>query len=229
MREYQEPTTEIYDGPSGGTIEKHPSYGNIGASRVTGHINLFGSDFTHQAYVAIRIHTSSMKRSLSNDWTYAEDELIEVALSEAQWATFVSAMNIGDGVPCTIQHIGKKDVPQIPEPPKRKRQFQDELGEHFELVNKALQDLKTTIESSNLSGKAKKEMLNHLATAYRNLTPNQKFVADQFGEHMETQIENAKIELAAYMQNAISRAGLTALANTVTPLQLENKPEEKPG
>lgn len=39
-----------------------------------------------------------------------------------------------------------------------------------------------------------------------------KFVADQFDEHMEDTTEKAKIEVNAYITNAVQKAGLDAIA-----------------
>lgn len=80
--------------------EYHPAYAMIGAARVTtmtagGGARLFGSDFRHQAYVTVTIRTASLSRTAQAEYIHGETELIEVALSEAQWATFVSSMNVG--------------------------------------------------------------------------------------------------------------------------------------
>jgi hypothetical protein len=95
----EDPVSAPTRGPGGmdEMTTTHPAFGQIGASRVSGHIQLYDSDFHHNAYMTISIRRSELHRSLNRDWHYGRDELIEVALSEAQWATFVSAPNIGSG------------------------------------------------------------------------------------------------------------------------------------
>jgi hypothetical protein len=102
--------------------ENHPAYGMIGASRVSGGAYLYGSDFRHQHWMTIRIHHGRLLRSdLSYDHYMAEGQIIEVELSEAQWATFVSAANVGDGVPCTINWVvGEGFLPELTPPTDRR-------------------------------------------------------------------------------------------------------------
>src|SRR5262245_60626587 len=123
---YQEPTIVDSDSLTSETIERHPAYGQIGASRVSGQTFLYGTDFAHQNYIIIEISRSELHRGLSNDWPFGRDKLIELALSEAQWATFVSSLNCGQGVQCTLTDFNRESIPQIPAIKSRKAQFQAE-------------------------------------------------------------------------------------------------------
>jgi DNA repair exonuclease SbcCD ATPase subunit len=231
--QYEKPTIEkTPDNPTSESVERHPAYAQIGSSRVSGRAFLYGSDFDHQHYMTIRISRSELHRDLSRDWAFATEEIIEVALSEAQWAAFVSTSNMGQGVQCTIQHLNRERVSQIPEATKRKDQFAKELKERLSIAEKELSDLRAMIESSKFTEKAKKELLGKLSGVERNLTPNIKFVAEQFGEHMEGQIEHAKIEVSAYITSAIMRTGIEALKAQNPPIQIkasvpaQGQPEE---
>src|SRR5206468_4534966 len=137
-----------------GYDENHPAYAMIGASRVTGGKVLFGSDFKHMNYITIRIKPGRVHRGLSNDWYGSSGgrEYIEVALSEAQWAGFVSRMNVSDGVPCTVQWrdtVGY--VPQIPEPVDRTKQFDDEMRKTVQRGVEVLKELAETINQMKIS------------------------------------------------------------------------------
>src|SRR3546814_5396409 len=74
--------------------------------------------FPHQNFVSIRICRSSLNRDLSNDWHYGKDQMMEVNMSEAQWATFVSSMNVGSGTPCTLASVDGQPVPGLTLPTK---------------------------------------------------------------------------------------------------------------
>ena len=102
---FQQPTAEKVGSNITETVESHPAYAQISASRVSGQTNLYGSDFSHQNYVTISIHASELHRSLSRDWAFSRREYIEVAMSESQWAAFVSSMNVGCGIQCTLSHL----------------------------------------------------------------------------------------------------------------------------
>lgn len=224
-RSYVEPTVWQVNNPTHpthDTEENHPAYAQIGASRVSGHINLYGSDFDHQHYVTITIRPSVLHRGLNHDWAYGGSrEYIEVALSEAQWATFVSAMNTGHGVQCTLQHRDGKDVPQIPRPKDRQAQFNAEANDKLNSTVEALKQLAQAIENTSLSQKSKKELLRKLNHILQDLGPNLKYVAKCFAEHVEGVTEHAKIEVNAYIQARISRAGIAALSGDKPILMLE--------
>jgi hypothetical protein len=186
--------------------ENHPAYGMVGASRVssTPGRSLFGSDFRHQHYVVITIRRAELVRGLASDSTFATQELIEVAISEAQWATFVSTMNVGHGVPCTLEYIaGEGYVPGIIPDTKRREQFnaeiQQDLDESIAFMEEALTQAKT---------KAQREPIERAISRLRSGLP---FVAEQFDEHAEEMVEKAKTEVEAYLTSAIQRAGLAAL------------------
>lgn len=222
MRDFQEPTIEKRENdPISDSVEKHPAYAQIGASRVSGHTYLYGSDFDHQHYVTISIHRSELHRSLSRDWPFAREEYIEVSLSEAQWATFVSSMNVGHGVQCTLNNIGGKSIPQIPAHKNRQAQFKADGSETLAEAGQNLEKLKKGIHACALSAKAKKELLWNIELIERSLGSSVEFVANQFGEHIEKVTEHAKIEVNAYIQSAILRSGIEALKGT-TPISLPN-------
>lgn len=210
-REYVEPTIEKVDSPVNDTVEKHPAYAQICASRVSGGAFLYGSDFAHQHYVTISIHASELHRGLSNDRPFARKEYIEVALSEAQWAAFVSSMNVGMGVQCTLNHLAGEMIPQIPSVKNRQAQFKADGSEDLASAVAELKALRKGIEQCSLSQKAKKDLLWNIEKIERGMGSSVEFVAKQFGEHIETVTEHAKIEINAYIQSTILRAGLTAL------------------
>jgi len=71
--------------------------------------------------------------------------------------------------------------------------------------------ISTSLEAAKINNKQRDEIGSHLSKAAQEITNNLDFVAEQFGEHTENVTEHARIELAAYIGNAITRAGLTAL------------------
>ena len=208
-----------------GTRSDHPAFGQISANRVSGHTTLYGSDFIHNNYISIRLYTSSLDRSLSEDRYFSGRELFEVNLSEAQWATFVSAMNVGFGVPCTIDHVMGEQKPGIPLR-KQENQFKAEIKNDLLKAEEALKDLREKIIALGLINKKAIPLLEEVAKASRAISDGIPFVTDQFDEHVQTTMEKAKVELHGYMQSVFSRAGIAAITQ-VAPLMLENKTDEK--
>lgn len=209
-RDEQEPTLIRQD--DHGDVFEHPAFAMIGAYRTQGgSFNLYGSDFVHNHTVTVRIVASTMRRTLSNDWHHGGRELIEVSLSEAQWATFVTAMNVGHGVPCTLQHLQGEHMPAIT---RRdiKEVFESEVHEATEKARIALEDLQCTIASTPGISKAKQaELMAKAATAGKALNSTIPWVEKQFRENMEHNVEKAKSEVHGYITSSLMRAGLDAL------------------
>lgn len=219
-REVQEPTVVREGGPLEGDVYTHPAYAQIGASRVSGGAVLYGSDFLHQNYIRVRIAPSELKRSLANDWFHGSNRpYIEIDLSEAQWATFVSSMNVGNGVPCTLAYRDGESIPGLPRPVDRTEQFSGEVRERMDKAISELDRLREMIGASGLSQKKQAELLGAVEKAATNMGSNVRYVAEQFDEHMERTIEGAKTEVNAYVMNGVMRAGLAALGQPA-PLEL---------
>lgn len=205
------------------TKTTHPAYGQIVASRVTGSTSLYGSDFLHNAYMTITIRRSELNRGLSRDWYFAGEELIEVALSEAQWATFLSSPNVGSGVPCTIDHINRVVIPGLPDPIDRSKQFAGELDGTLKECTDAIEAMLEKMTEMGLPKGKTAELKGMLAKVHQELTCNLPFVGKQFGEHVEDTVEKAKQEVHGYMLGVIQRTGIAALQGMPLPLQIEAK------
>jgi hypothetical protein len=60
------------------------------------------------------------------------------------------------------------------------------------------------------------------------LGSNLDFVAKSVGEHIEARVEKGKVEFHGWMQQAIQRAGLSALTAPIElPLEIEDKTEKE--
>jgi hypothetical protein len=224
MSRIEQPKTIEVVGPMDGTRTTHPAFAQISASRVSGSANLYDSDFSHQNFMTITIRKSELHRSLSNDWHVAKDELIQVALSEAQWATFVSSPNNGSGVPCTLNHFQGMPVPELPPPSDSREQFKQEMNETVLQIQSELNSLVGSLGEP--LGKTKVAALRkQLDSLAYQLTGSTQFVASQFDEHIERTVEKAKVEVNAYVTNVIHRTGIDAIKSSA-PILL-NKTESE--
>lgn len=198
------PVTREGDGRMSDSVTTHPAFGQIGACRTQGQATLYGSDFKHQNFVVITISRSELHRGLSNDHHFAREQLIEVALSEAQWASFVSCMNVGDGVPCTIESIDGVGVPSI--------ELTEPVADKFAAeMDQTLLDIQAALRKLEANEKLPQWLRKEIGIQAGRLTGSTGFVAAQFSEHIENAIEKARIEVNAYTLATIQRAGLAAL------------------
>lgn len=236
MRNIQEPVTvKDTSRPSSEhrTTTSHPAFGQIRASRVSGRSSLYGSDFIHNQYITVSICRSQFDRDLSRDWVHAQDELIEVKMSEAQWATFVSSLNVGGGVQCTLNHLDGESVPELPDPISRADQFGEEMKRTMKSATDTLRKCAEQVAGMGLPKGKTKTIIDSFNHAIMQLDSNAPFVASQFEEHVEDVIESAKTEIHGHMVSLVQRAGLEALAagggvlelKTGDKMLLENKTE----
>lgn len=190
-----------------GSVTTHPAYAQISASRVTGDVNLYDSDFTHHHFMAITIKRSELHRNLNRDWHFDGQELIEVALSESQWATFISSPNHG-GTPCTLEYFNGKHVERLPRPDATTEQFSAEIKEDLKDCVDAIEKTLQEIGELGLSKVKADKLSASLEKAKSFLTSGAPFIASQFNKQMERSVEKAKQEVHGYITNAALRAGI---------------------
>lgn len=212
----QEP--EVVERERGETVTTHPAFAQIRASRVSGHTSLYGSDFVHQHFVEITICRSQEIRNLSREWYFGRGQMVSVSLSEAQWAAFVSSMNVGDGVPCTLTW-NQGPIPGLPPPKPTTHKFKQDIQEDLQEALSRLEAVAAQLDGPLSKTKAA-ELKRSLDHARKALVGSVTFVAESFDEHVEATVEKAKIEVNAYVQAKTQQAGLRALGLD-PPLKLE--------
>ena len=227
-RHIEKPVLTQDDSAIGGSVETHPAYAQIQANRVSGHAVLYGSEFRHQYYMTVRIFGSRMRRSLSNDWPHAAMRpYIEVSMSEAQWAHFVSSPNAGSGALCTLNYMeGKGEIPGLPDLEPSKERFRVEADETLREAIAALDALAGLIADSGATKGKQKDLLWKVEQARRGIGSSLKFVADQFGEHMERTAEKAKSEIDGYLMATLQSAGLQAISTMRETVSIVNSSEK---
>lgn len=194
------------------TIEDHPAYAVIGANRSHGgHVNLYGSDFAHNSCVTIRIARSSLRRNLSSDWVSDGAELIEVRLSEAQWASFVSTLNSGIGTQCTLQSVNRESVPGIARRVNRRAQAGKEMTDNFALARAEISALRAMLADPRIPKIVQKQCKDAIHQIDMAIGSSVEFVSNRFDEQMETTVEKAKMEVSAYGQQLLARLGAGTL------------------
>ena len=226
----EEPTVTHGDGKHEDYRTTHPAYGQISCCRVSGNMSLYDSDFKHQHHVRIRICTSEHVRNLSNDWHHERGQLMELAMSESQWAHFITSMNVGGGSPCTLTYIqGKGMIPQLPSPKPMTERFAKEIKASMEDNLSRLKDLEDKIAALDkpMGKKEMAELGKSINLIRGSLVGSTKFIADQFDEHVEGTVNKAKTEINAYVLNNVVKAGLQSIADAQEKPVLELVFEEK--
>ena len=184
--------------------ETHPAFGMIGASRVSGRAVLFDSDVEHQHFVVLRIGRATRRRDLHRDWIHSSSraDIVEVAMSEAQWASMISSMNTS-GVPCTIRHTEKDGaMPSL--------DFESRLDlSHKEVKGRTEEALAEVLEAFEaVKEKPTKANIRTLEIRMGNLPANMQFAATSLTEHAETVVQKSRADVEAFVINKARQVGL---------------------
>ena len=196
--------------------EHHPRFAIIGANRVHGGDNvLFDSDVKHNNKVVIRLQTASRTRSgPGSDHIMGEKLVAEVELSEAQWASFVSTMNSGDGVPCTLRFRELDPEPgALPYAPRLAKTMQenaDAAHRAFDEILRALEELEAVDKAEKPSAKARKDAIFHLKCMIQNAVPNVEFAGERLAKHAEDVVQKARADVEAMVVQYATRLGVEA-------------------
>lgn len=212
--------------------ETHPSYATVNVSRVQGSASLFMSPFTHQHYMTLSIGRATRYRGLSNDRVFGGmSELIQVALSEAQWAKMVSSAGNGSGTPATLTRLGGSLVQECPQQADLHR-FHDDVQKRMdkaaEAITAAVEKAEALLASKSATKGEREALLGEIRKAKNQMTDGMPFVIKQLEERMEHIVTEGKIEIENFAQRTVHQMGLQAVAGQVpqlTPVALTLKAE----
>lgn len=216
MRDVKQPKIETAKGVTHDSKVTHPAFGMVGASRVSGAFNLFGSHIEQDGAVRITIKEAAQYRNGLAEYTHAGNIVAEVYLSEAQWVGFVSRMNIGDGVPCTLSFYRDGNGYQPPGLPPQEK-IADRLGSRAEIAGKELDDHVTFVHAElmamidTLPVRKAKDMRAVLDRLVGHLNSNAKFYGEQLVEAKEKLVQESITEISNAIDSRIMALGLNSL------------------
>jgi hypothetical protein len=188
---------------------------------------LFGSAVKTNAGISLSIHRGMRKHNLHQDWYHAEARsLIEVNMTEAQFASMITSLNIGGGVPCTIQSLdgeyvkrevgGHSEAEMIHEDIKAHvKDFKGKLGE-------ATKNVKKVLDSSRITQKDRREIDHALEVLVAEIASNLPFLMEQFQESVDSAVMQAKTEIASFADRALREKGLEGLKASAPQLGIDD-------
>jgi hypothetical protein len=199
--------------------EAHPSFGVVQISRGHGgDITLFDSSIKHNDTVTLTVMHAERNRGLHRDWINSKGHIVEVEMSNEQFAAMITHLNSGDGTPCTLRSIEGKRIPRAAYV-NPNTEFREEFNQEARGVGHALDavvsDVEALLMDKRLSVGAVRSVLSRLKSVRQEIVANMPFVAQQFAEHMEHVVTEAKTEVEAFVTNTIHRAGLEAMRKEV--------------
>lgn len=217
--------------------KSHPSFGMIGFSRITGgRRQLFASALKdHGTTIRLQITQARMGNDLGRDWIRGDImPIIEVEMSPAQWAEFITSPNIGSGVPCTIRTLDKKSVE---EPPlgfgEEHERVKDDVKNHVKDLTKAVIGVaKRTTAIFDSPGKVTKaertEILGMLGKLESLIGADVPFLLDQLDEAAGKIVTNKVAEADAFITHALQMLGLRGLKEAAQKMLGEGEKPSDP-
>lgn len=209
-----------------GPKKEAPSYGLAVFRRVHGSPRyVFGSELRHHDTIRLIIRRAVVQRDLSHEWFFGKQELVEVEFSPTQFASLITTMNVGDGVPCTIKALDNVPVPHEPDEGVRTK-FDRDLKEKAREAIAPLKEVRKLLETLNLSAKARNAVVEALTIAEMEVASNMPFLVRQFEEAMDNVVTDAKGQMEAFVMGAIERTGLEVLRQQAPALERPKDEEE---
>lgn len=202
-------------------VYEHPAFGVITLTNPHGgDAVLFGSDIGHNSRLSITISRAELKRDLSNDWIHGHRPIIEIELSHAQFAEFITGVGNGRGTPCTLRYApepGSKSsmVPGIERVETKHQMFKREIkaaaSKRMEKIVQEITRLEALIESGKTPKGELREIAKELKLNATYLPGSLEFVVGQAEEALEKATTAAKIEVESFIGMKAKQLGLDSI------------------
>lgn len=196
-------------------METHPSFGTIGFSRYQGGGRLFGSSVKTHSGVSLRISQAQVRYNLGREWIHGTARpLVEIDMTETQFAQLLTSFGIGEGVPCTIRYVN--GVGNIKEPaegfnsePSRIRdEFKDQAKEITEDLAATITGVNVILSKPTIGKQDRADILKLLERYKDEAMHGMPFLIKSFQESMDKVVSQAKTEVSVYIEQAKKHAGL---------------------
>lgn len=194
--------------------QTHPSFGMIELSRTNSSkgLNLFGSSISHHNTMRIRIYKGVVRRHLSRDWygTKSIKPIIEIELSNSQFADFITSAGVGGGTPVTIRYRDGHEVEDCQHENKRQlfeKEFSAQMNDMCGDIEEDLKRAREILGKKSLLADDKRELLHMFESTKTFLKSNAPFVKQYFNESMDKTVSEAKGEVEAFWMAKILHVG----------------------
>lgn len=206
--------------------EQHPSYGCIRLNHVSGGDDrLFMSPLRHTNRIRLTISGAKHTRSLNSDWHMSNSStMIEVDMSEQQFAQMISSFGNSTGAPCTIRRQADQMIEAPPVQLKSERHYTEAKQAAAEALAQ-LDSLQTDLEllTSKLPKKTQEQLSSRVASTRRILADHIPWIVQMIHEHMDKVVGAAKHEIQAEIARRLGNANLQLDDEAVTILALPAK------
>ena len=221
-RDEMAPVAKEVKSPTHDIEYSHPAFGCVTVTNWTSGnaVRLFGSDLGHSGGITLAFYEATSLRGLSTDRHHPGPILLEIDMSESQWARFVASSGKGCGTPVTItaKRTGPiEQPPRIAAPELSKREVHGEemraqLHKKLETARKCTEAIAAMLDGSgSISKTALRAVYKDLDLAVSHLPGSTQFIYDTFAEATENLANDAKLEIEAFVDNLATQLGIEQL------------------
>lgn len=213
-------------------VIQHTSFGMISVSRTQGGCGkFFGTDMQPNSYIQVIV---SQNASMEYDevmgckpWPSGKrnEEVVKFRMTSTQFAELITTLNLGMGVPCTIERVCGNDIPQYED------DLQSSVNYEAEKLERMLKSYKAEfikasekIEAlmASLPKTKKTEIINIINRLSTHVCANTPFHLRCFEEAVEKTISSAKSEIANYLSVGSNIVRLEAMqGRNSTPKEID--------
>lgn len=195
-------------------------------------IPMFGSEIKTDSPVCIRIckaYISEYSTPTNFRVSGEHPSYIEIEMTPIQWAEFLTAGHVDDGVPCTITRIDGKRTSPV-EMRNIAAEYNVHVQEKFDNFQGGIKDLEKTVQEALDSGKPMsktqmKELLRAMQFVRSRTVGDIEYAYERFKEDMANVVVKSKAEVNAYAELRLRGLGVKCLMNDAAdePPALEDK------
>lgn len=203
------------------TKKDHESFGLVSFHRISnGGTRLFESSVKSPTSIQLTIKRAVVDRDLHSNWIFGRDTLVEVELSPAQFASLLTTMNVGEGVPCTIRYARDGELKRMERVPdqeldtqKIKDEYRQELEQYFEKeLSPQVEGIREILDSTDRLKRADRDQISSLLDILEGkFSHSASFTLDQFEESTEKVVTQAKAEIDSFVTTMVQKTGLETL------------------
>lgn len=197
---------------------EHESFGMLEVSRVQGDIDLFGVDYPTGHFITMRLYEGVLIERSGTNWFHARKIISEIRMSDVQFATMITGMNLGGGHPVTIAYRTEGPMREMGKPPKMdspsekaKGTIKKSVKETSARLDRAFARLEEALGPGSVSKATLKEIRDEVYQARMELQQNLPFYVEQGEAAIEKAADRAGQEIDAHLSFAAQRLGMLAL------------------
>ena len=90
----------------------------------------------HNTLIEMNLYSSKTRRGLGRDWYFADKKIVSVTMSQNQFSELITSMNMGDGIPVTLNFTQQAGTIKGPELESMVEEHEQEVKEHTETISK---------------------------------------------------------------------------------------------